>query len=62
MLYEKIKSLALIKQVSIAEMEREIGLGHGTIRKWKNSQPTINKAKLVADYFGISLDELVSKQ
>lgn len=53
--------MALCKErgISISKLEEECGVGHATIRKWDKSSPTITTAKKVADYFGISLCELI---
>lgn len=47
--------------ISIARLERETGLGNATIRGWETSSPTVDKLKLVADYFGVSIDNLVEQ-
>ena len=47
---------------TITAMERELGFGKGTISKWKNSSPSIDKVKAVADYMGCSIDDLVSEE
>ena len=35
-------------------------MGNGTVRGWKTSSPSIENLKKVADYFGITVDELIS--
>ena len=35
-------------------------MGNGTVRGWKNSSPSIENLKKVADYFNITVDELIS--
>ena len=47
---------------TVTAMERELGFGRGTISKWKNSSPSIDKVKAVADYMGCSIDDLVSEE
>lgn len=59
MLQEKIKILCSKKGVSIARMEREAGLGNGVISKWETSEPNLKTLQKIADYFKISLDELL---
>lgn len=58
MLYEKVKALAKKRKVSIYELERRSRLANGSISKWKVSDPSLSKAKRVADQLGVSLDEL----
>jgi len=48
--------------ISIAKLERELGIGNATIRNWNTSSPTLEKAKLVADYFGVTVDALLANQ
>lgn len=48
--------------ITVTALERELGFGRGTISKWKNSSPSINKVKAVADYMGCSIDDLVSEE
>ena len=62
MIYENISKLCQNRGISIAKLEREMGFGNATIRGWKNSSPTVEKIKEVADYFGISVDALISEQ
>lgn len=59
MIYENIRKLCSEAHVSISRLERETGLGNGTIFRWKTGDPTVSKLKLVADYFGVSVDSLL---
>ena len=36
-----------------------MGFGNATIRGWVTSSPTVEKLKAVADYFGVTVDELL---
>lgn len=47
------------KGISIAKLERELGIGNGTIARWSKSSPRVETIKLVADYFGCTVDELL---
>ncbi len=60
MIYTKIERLCRIKGISIAKLERETGLGNATIRGWRTASPTVDKLKCVADYLGVSMDELLT--
>ncbi|MCI8479120.1 MAG: helix-turn-helix transcriptional regulator [Oscillospiraceae bacterium] len=59
MILENISRLCKKNNISIAKLERETGLGNATIRGWKRASPTVDRLKLVADYFGVTLDELL---
>ena len=59
MLYDKIKALADKKGLSIYAVEKAVGLGNKTIRNWQTSSPSVANLKLVADYLGTTIDELM---
>ena len=58
-LKDKVKSLCVRKGISISKLEEECEIGHGTILKWDKSAPTLKTVKKVADYFGVTMCELV---
>jgi transcriptional regulator with XRE-family HTH domain len=60
-LLKNIRKLCQERQTTVAQMEREIGLSNGTISKWATSSPTVNNLKAVADYLGVSMDELLAE-
>lgn len=60
-LRDRIKELANQRKVSIAELERALGFGNGSISKWNKQSPSTEKLKQVADYFQVSLDYLVGR-
>lgn len=51
MLYDKIKKECEEKNISIRVLEKEVGLGNGSISKWKNASPTVDNMKKVSDFF-----------
>lgn len=57
-----IKTLCGKTGVTIAELERKIGFGNGTIARWDENAPSVARVKLVADYFGVSVDELLKEE
>lgn len=60
-LVEKIKVLCKEKKISIAELERRVGISNGQIRKWEISTPGVDKLNMVADYFNVSIDYLLGR-
>ena len=62
MIYEKIKALADERGVSIASIERAVGLGNATIKGWLNSSPTAQNLKKVADFFGVSIEYFLTDE
>ena len=49
------------KGITVAELERRIGLSNGQITKWRRQVPGINKVQL-ADYFDVSVDYLLGRE
>ncbi len=60
MILSRVRTLCDENGISISRLERETGLGNATIRGWATSSPTVDKLKLVADYFGVSVDDLLN--
>ena len=57
-----IKGLCVSKGISIPELERELGFGKGSIYNWNKSYPNLNNLIKVADYFDITIDELIGRK
>ncbi|ENO0232306.1 helix-turn-helix transcriptional regulator [Listeria monocytogenes] len=57
----RIKNLANSKKITIAELERRLSIPNGTIRRWDNSVPGIDKIQKVADFFDVSVDYLLGR-
>lgn len=64
MLYENVSRLCKENNITPAALEREIGLGNGAIWKWGNrtKSPNVSAVKKVADYFGVTVDDLLSNK
>ena len=60
MILEEIRKLCADRKITLAALEREVGLGNGVIARWDNMSPRVDNIKKVADYFGVSVDSLVS--
>lgn len=56
MLYKKIQEICDSKGITVSGLEKDLGFSNSTIRKWKNSSPSIENLKKVADYFGVTVD------
>ena len=59
MILENIKRLCRERNTSIFALEKALGIGNGVIGKWSKSSPTVEKLAAVADYFGVTVDELL---
>jgi transcriptional regulator with XRE-family HTH domain len=62
MLYAKIEAMCKKKGISIAALESSVGLGNATIRGWAKSSPTVDNLKKVADYFNVTVDDLMKEE
>ena len=61
MIFLNIQARCREHHISIRELESICGIGNGTIYKWQTSSPAVDKVKLVADYFGCTIDELLKE-
>ena len=61
-LFEKIKTLAQKRKITIAELERATGISNGQIRRWDFSSPKAENLEKVADYFGVTTDYLLGRE
>ena len=62
MLLQNILQLCKVRKTSIARLEKEIGLGNGTISRWGTSSPTVENVRKVAEFFGVTVDQLINDQ
>lgn len=58
---DRIRVLANKKNMSLPDLEITLGLGNGTISRWKTSSPNSDKLTKIADYFGVSTDYLLGR-
>lgn len=61
MIYENIVELCRERGISIARLEKECGFGNATIRGWAVSSPTISKLQKVAEFFGVTVNDLLKE-
>ena len=61
-LYMRIKELCKKNDITIAELERTLGFGNSSVKKWKNaSSPSVDKVVKIAEYFNVSIDYLLGR-
>lgn len=60
MILKKIKQLCIERGLSIFALEKEAGIGNGTIAKWDKSSPTLSSLQAVAKVLGCTVDELLA--
>ena len=61
MIYENIIKLCKERNISIARLERECHLGNATVRGWAVSSPSIANVQKVADFFGVTVNDLIKE-
>lgn len=61
LLLDNIKHLCRENKISICALERTLGIGNGTIGGWGIYSPRLDIVKKVADYFGVTVDELLKE-
>ena len=57
---ERIKELCRGKGISVNKLEEELGFAKGYISKLGKTNPSSQKLKQIADYFGVSLEYLTT--
>ena len=57
---DRICELARNEGLSIAALEKAVGLSNGIIGKWKKRSPSCDKLKLIADYLNTTIDYLLT--
>ena len=62
MVLDRIRVLCDENKITIAKLEKETGIGNGTISRWDISSPTASNLKKVADYFNVTTDTLLEKR
>jgi len=58
-LVDRIERLLKAKGTNFKRAETACGLGNGTIKRWNEQSPRLDKLVLVAEYLQVSLDYLV---
>lgn len=56
---ESIRSLCKLNNISPTKLEELLGFSQGLISRWKDKTPALDKIIDIADYFNVSLDEVV---
>jgi len=59
-LTDRIRDLAAARGESLASVEKKVGIGNGTIRKWDVSSPSVAIVKKVADFLSTTVDYLIT--
>ena len=60
-LYSKVQMLAERKQVSLAQVERDLDFSPASLRKLRTNKPSADKIMALARYFDVSTDYLYGR-
>lgn len=58
--YDRLNALIKAKGLSQRKLEIELGLSNGAISKWKKYSPNAEKVQMLAEYFGVTLEYLMT--
>ena len=58
-LKERIYNLAHERNLSVRQIEKDLGWADRSISKWDKNRPSIDKITALADYLGMSVDALI---
>lgn len=59
MLFDNVKRICDEKGISVWRLEKELGFSNHSVSKWNESEPGIRKVQKVADYLGVTIEELL---
>ena len=59
---DRVKELCAQRDISLAQLEKDLGFSNKSLFAWKDSNPSVNKVKAVADYFGVTVDYLLTDE
>lgn len=62
MILKNIVDLCNKKGVSLSKLEKDVGLSNAAIRKWGTSSPSVENLQKVAEYFNVTIDQLLVDQ
>lgn len=54
-----VAKLCAEHNITLTELERRLGFGQGSIGKWKDSTPKVDKIIAIANYFHVSTDYIM---
>lgn len=61
-MYEKFAELLVKYNKTAYQVSKETGIAQSVLSDWKNgrSKPKADKLKRIADYFGVTIDDLLT--
>ncbi len=62
MLYARVKKICQAKKIPIRQLESDLEFSSGSVCKWDENIPSVDRIIKTADYLGVSLDELLGRK
>lgn len=62
LMVKSIRDLCKKNNISISKLQDDLGFGTGLISRWSKNSPSIDKIIDIANYFHVSLDEVVGRK
>ena len=61
---KELKYHRIVKNKSLRDVEKDTGISSTNLSRWENGKvlPNIDFCVILADYYGISLDELIGRE
>lgn len=59
---KNIQRLCAARGTNVRQLEISLGFPNGTIGRWNENRPSVDRVKLVADYFGVTVDEMIREE
>jgi transcriptional regulator with XRE-family HTH domain len=58
-LFDNVRALCNERNIAISKLEDDLGFPRSYICKWNKNEPGIRKVQKVADYLGVTIEELL---
>lgn len=59
MLFDNVRALCNERNIAISKLEDDLGFPRSYICKWNKNEPGIRKVQKVAEYLGVTIEELL---
>ena len=61
LLVKSIREMCRLNNITPSQLESELNFGSGIISRWTKSCPSLDKIVAIADYFNVSVDEVIGR-
>ena len=61
-MYEKIKELCKLKNISVNKLEQELGFAKGSLCRIDVNKPSIDKLQKIAKYFDVGIEYMTGEE